>query len=58
MADATMGTQKKLLKVLKSDEANAVAAVGITGVSIANPVVGLFLTAAHEIPGLADMLDK
>ncbi len=49
-----MGIQKKLLKVLKSDEANAAAAVGITGVSIANPVAGLFLTAAHEIAGLAD----
>ncbi len=46
--------KEKLLRVIKSKEANAVATVGITGVSGANPLAGIFLTAIHEIAELAD----
>ena len=46
--------QKKLLKILKYDEVDAALTVGTAAVSVAKPLAGFFLTAAHEIAGLAD----
>ncbi len=46
--------QKQLLKILKSDEADAAITVGITTVSAVNPLAGILLTASQQIGNLAD----
>lgn len=49
-----MGIQKRLLEVLKSDKTNALTTVAIAGISVKYPIAAAFLTAAHEVAGLAD----
>lgn len=49
-----MEIQAKLMKLLKSTKANIVADVGIAAVSAADPLMGVILTAAHDIGDLAD----
>ena len=46
--------QKKLLKILKSDEADAAVTVISAGVSVVNPLTRLFFTAVQQIGNLAD----
>ena len=51
-----MEIQERLLELLKTDEAKALANVGIAGISVKYPIAAVFLTAAHEIAGLADKM--
>ncbi len=46
--------QTKLLKLFKSGKTRSVVNVGIAGVSVANPLAGLFLSAAKECAETAD----
>ncbi|MBR1853677.1 MAG: hypothetical protein IJ794_11160 [Lachnospiraceae bacterium] len=49
-----MTIQKRLLSIIKSDKTDVAVTVATAAVSAANPLTGIFLTAVHEISGLAD----